>query len=169
MADQVETIQGGETRRVNQRGGKRLLILPKFQVPIIAINVGVMLIVSLVVWAGLERALGDLKPAAGLSEMEAEFYRNFLNHQAWIFRAYLVGALVAGAVISTILTLVISHRLAGPLVRMRGFFTSLTEARGEFHELTFRDGDYLGDLPPLINRALANARSSSDRKAASRD
>ena len=52
---------------------------------------------------------------------------------------------------------VISHRLAGPLVRLRRFFQVIADT-GQVTNLSFRKGDYLSDLPPLVNKALGRLK-----------
>lgn len=137
---------------------KRLLIFPRFQLSIIAINLGVIFTISLVVWIGTERALSGLQPAAGLSGMEVEFFKNYLAYHASTVRTSLFLTLAAGIVTSFFATLILSHRFAGPLIRMRNYFRGLSEGQPATTELSFRDGDYLSDFPPLINRAVKNLR-----------
>jgi hypothetical protein len=59
------------------------------------------------------------------------------------------------AVLSTaVLTLLISHRMAGPINRLNGFFAHIVKT-GEFPpEIRFRNGDFFQELPPKINEAF---------------
>jgi hypothetical protein len=53
-----------------------------------------------------------------------------------------------------VFTLILTHKMAGPLMRLKGFFGDVAKT-SEFPEaLRFRDGDYFQDLPPAINGAF---------------
>jgi hypothetical protein len=142
-------------RRYSRR---KFLIFPKFQIPVLAVNLGVILLMAGIVWFGAQNAFSELRPAAGLSDGEREFFLRYLDYQAHRFERSLLLALVAGTGVSTFLSLVITHRFSGPLLRLRGYFKMLSERPPQSGEavprLEFRDGDYLSDLPPLINEAV---------------
>lgn len=143
---------------------RKLLVLPRFQLLIIGINFGVVLIMSLIIWVGTQSALQDLQPAAGLSGIEVTFYKNYLNYQTRSFQFALLASFVIGTLVSGVLTLIITHRISGPMIRMREYFRSLSRSnRGQpIPELSFRDGDYFKDLPPLINAAIGQLRDPSE-------
>jgi hypothetical protein len=143
----------------------RLLIFPKFQLPVIAINLGVIIVMTSIIWAVMHNALSDLKPAAGLSSMEAEFYTHYLDYQVASFQRALLVSFVAGSAISTFLTLVITHRFSGPLLRLRGHFRAICQGISPIPHLEFRDGDYLSDLPPLVNGAIERIASERNERA----
>lgn len=67
--------------------------------------------------------------------------------------SYIGLALIAGVILSEIFILIISHKLAGPLVRLRNHFEEIGKT-GEPKPLSFREGDFFSDLPPVINNAL---------------
>jgi hypothetical protein len=67
-------------------------------------------------------------------------------------------ALAASLVITAVCTLLISHRLAGPIIRLKKVFSEI-EKNGDFPEpVRFRQGDYFEDLPPMINQAFLALR-----------
>ena len=50
-------------------------------------------------------------------------------------------------------TISLTHRMAGPIIRLRGHIRSI--ANGEdVSPLTFRDGDFFSDLPELFNQMV---------------
>jgi hypothetical protein len=153
--------QASPPRRKNLR--RRVLIFPKFQVPVLLINLGVICIMAGIVWFGAHNAFSELRPAAGLSDSEREFFLRYLDYQERNFHRALFAALLVGLGVSTVLTLVVTHRFSGPLLRLRGYFKQLSERPEEGAEraprLEFRDGDYLSDLPPLINLAVHRMES----------
>ena len=148
-----------------RRGLRQFLILPKFQLLVIGINVGVTLIMAVILWAQTRNALENLAPTARLSGLDIEFYRNYLDYQARAFQESLGISLVVGLVISIVTTLVITHRISGPMFRMKGYFRAICEGKFPDHPLEFRDGDYFEDLPPLINKAIRQI-SAREKKSA---
>ncbi|MBC7691221.1 MAG: hypothetical protein H7222_05580 [Methylotenera sp.] len=151
-------------RSPKSNGRKKLLIHPQFQLLLLGVNFGVILLFSTIVWATVQNTLLDLKPAAGLSGMEVDAYRRFLDYQAGNFQTAILGSMVVGLIVSGVVTLLISHRFAGPLIRLRNYFRSIGQSADAelVPELSFRDGDYLGELPPLINKAFARVQTKVD-------
>jgi hypothetical protein len=116
----------------------------------------------------MSRAFADLSRAAGVSGVEAEFYQNYLAFHSHQLRLALALSFIVAAIASTLMTLVLSHRFSGPLVRMRGYFRQLTEQPGTkpLPKLSFRRGDFLSDIPPLVNSALSRIqREAGDERA----
>ncbi|HAR41392.1 MAG TPA: hypothetical protein DCS07_01975 [Bdellovibrionales bacterium] len=147
------------------RSGRRktLLIFPRFQLSIIGVNVGIILTMALLLWVAVENAFRDLQPAAGLSVNEATFFRNYVAYQATQVRIGLLVAGLCGIAISVIATLIMSHKFAGPLVRLRNYFTKACDGTSPISELNFRDGDFLSEFPPLVNKAMAVAQERGAR------
>lgn len=141
---------------------KRLLIHPKFQLLLLGVNLGVMLLFAAIVWATVQNTLLDLKPAAGLSGEEIDFYKRYLDYQAHSFQNAILISTVAGLMISGGVTLIVSHRIAGPMIRLRNFFRALaTRSLSPLPKLEFREGDYFTDLPPLVNEAISRVHSGT--------
>jgi hypothetical protein len=145
---------------------RNLLIHPKFQLPIILANLGILLVFFAIAWVGIRNALMDLKPAAGLSGMEAEFFKKYVDYQAAQIEHALLVALGVGVVAATGITLIMTHRLAGPLVRMRCYFQSIIDGKPPIRRLEFRDGDFLREMEPLVNNAIEKIQSQERQKSA---
>lgn len=145
---------------------KKVLIHPKFQLLLLGVNLGVMLIFAAIVWATVQNTLLDLKPAASLSGQEIDFYKRYLDYQAHSFQNAILISTMAGLMISGGVTLIISHRIAGPMVRLRNFFRILaTRTSGPPLKLEFREGDYFTDIPPLVNEAISRVRGERTSEA----
>ena len=66
-------------------------------------------------------------------------------------------------VLSCFVTLIISHRLAGPMVIMQKYFKQLEES-GEIEQaLKLRDGGFFKELPEAINRGLDSIQKSQNQ------
>ncbi len=50
-------------------------------------------------------------------------------------------------------TVALTHRMAGPIVRLRGHIRPIA-AGEDVAPLTFRDGDFFTDVPPLFNEMM---------------
>ena len=56
-------------------------------------------------------------------------------------------------------TVALTHRMAGPIVRLRGHIRSVAEGE-EVGPLKFRDGDFFDDVPALFNEMVAALKRS---------
>jgi nitrogen fixation/metabolism regulation signal transduction histidine kinase len=71
---------------------------------------------------------------------------------------YMLIAFVIAVLSTAVLTMLISHRMAGPINRLNGFFTQITKT-GDFPpDVRFRSGDFFQELPPKINEAFLAIR-----------
>lgn len=50
-------------------------------------------------------------------------------------------------------TVALTHRMAGPIVRLRSHIRAIAEGE-DVDPLKFRDGDFFRDLPPLFNQMI---------------
>ncbi len=137
----------------NRRRFPKLLIYPRFQLPLIGINLGILFLAFVGFWVTSQQMVQDLAPAAKLSGVEVEFFQRYLSYQEAQFRSAFLIAMLLAALVSGGATLLLSHRVAGPIVRLRGFLRSIVKGE-QTAPLTFRDGDFLSDLPHLVNEAV---------------
>lgn len=86
-------------------------------------------------------------------------YFGFLNNQYENLYEYLSWALIISLTLSFLITLFISHKFAGPLVRLKNYFDEISKT-GEIKELKFREGDYLSDLPEKVNNAFNKIKNN---------
>lgn len=152
--------QGASFSRPKTR--KLRLIYPTFQLRMLFANLGaVLLIFTMTAWLvndAFERML-DTGYAAGMSSSHPYFA--FVREQSGrVIRAVGISCVI-GFVISAITTLRLSHRIAGPFVRLRGYFKGISEGQ-PVRPVSFRHGDYFLEVPPLINAALS--RINTDQK-----
>jgi hypothetical protein len=139
---------------------KNLLIYPQFQLTLMGLNWAVITAVFAVLRIQSSRVFSDLTPLTSLSQISGDYSTYFLNFQAdrlntslWFF--YAIAMLASGA-----LTLIVSYRFAGPLVRLKGYFQGLGVTQGPIRELNFRTGDFFSDLPPIVNSAIKRLKEA---------
>jgi hypothetical protein len=144
-----------EEGKKNRRFFRSLVIYPAFQLPLLGFNLFIIALSLLVFWVTGHQILSDLQPAGSLSGIEVGFYNKYLQYQTEQFnRTFLIASLVA-IVASTLFTLYLSHRMAGPMVRLRAHFRAIRDGVNPIPDLRFRDNDLLSDIPPLVNEAIA--------------
>lgn len=54
-------------------------------------------------------------------------------------------------------TVSLTHRMAGPIVRLRGHIRSIADGK-EVGPLKFRDGDFFSDVPAMFNEMMEKVR-----------
>jgi hypothetical protein len=139
---------------------RRILIYPRFQLLLITLQLGVIAGIIIPVVLSIQKTFQDLQMVAAKAGLPPthSFYRliSLEKHQ---LLSRMTVPLILGVLASTIITIVLSDRLAGPIVRLRGVFQRVAES-GETETVSFRAGDFFTDLPGLINRAFDRLRGS---------
>ena len=161
----METVAVDEPMTYQKRQSRirsRIFIMPRFQLLMLSINFAVMVIFSAVLWISVHNTFLELEPAASLTTLEGRFYKEFIEYQLSNFKEALLIATGVAGLVSSVVTIVISHRLAGPLVRLGTFFESVAKSPGKIPLLTFRDSDYLRDLPTIVNAALERVQQAAE-------
>ena len=140
----------GSTRKL-----KHWMIYPQFQMRLIIWNLLIMGIALVIVGIGACQTFSYLKGlgvAVGLSS--GHNYFQFIELQSRIlFRNLAIAGGLCGLA-SFIITMIISHRLAGPMTRLRGYFAEMKESGQVQNPLSFRKDDYMKELADEINGAL---------------
>jgi len=140
----------------NRRRLPKLLIYPEFQLKLIGLNLGILFLTFLGFWVTSQEIIQGLAPMAKISGVELEFYQKYLAYHEQQFRVAYITAVLLAVLASGGVTLFLSHRVAGPIVRLRHFLRATQ--KGDAAPLTFRDGDFFNDLPPLVNETVESLR-----------
>ena len=164
MANSAPTWNEGAKSR---RSVRKFLIYPQFQLPLIIFNLSSLFLSLLVFWVSSQRVISALEPAAKLSGVEIEFFRKYLAYQSRTMNIMFLCSGLATLLITGAATLIISHKIAGPMVALRHFFNKIKDGVEPMPRLKFRDFDFLQDIPPLINDALESLtqRMNSRKRA----
>lgn len=96
-------------------------------------------------------SLIDLGNQSGFDENHVYF--QFLKSQQEYLKFEFSLAFLISLVVSSALVLWISHRLAGPLLRLREHLSKIAET-GVYSKIIFRKSDYFQDLSNNLNEAL---------------
>lgn len=140
---------------------KKLLINPGFQLTLMGINAAVLTLVFGVLWIQAGRIFSDMGPFMGLAGLRGNLAGDYMAYESGRFQTTILLTYFFALITSSALTLVVSYRFAGPLVRLRGYFERLGTDNAPFHELSFRSGDYFSELPPIINDGLKRFKSQT--------
>ncbi len=139
----------------------RLLIYPRFQLTLIIANTVMMSLAFAFIGVQVARSFSKLKQMGinvGLPESHA--YYLFLDFHASTLYYNLGIAIAAGFFLSALITLFVSHRLAGPLVRLTNHLTSIVRGERPIRPLSFRKHDFSSELPALFNSAIESVQKN---------
>ncbi len=148
-----------------ENSGKRprirsnLLVYPQFQMALILVNILISILTFGINLFQTSRAFDrfyELGHSIQLAPDHAFF--KLIELQGNRVYSYMIWSFLIAIGISCLMMTLLSHRLAGPIVRLRSYFRDIA-AKGKIQsELKFREGDFFSDLPEAINSALKEIR-----------
>jgi hypothetical protein len=132
-------------------GRKKLLINPGFQFRFMVWMGGLALGVIGVMHLAHEWFFHQLREQARLAGLNADhvFYRFIESRQAEL-NAITVLSFVAVVLLVAVLGLVLSHKIAGPMYRLKRHLEEVANT-GTQKPLKFRDGDFFLEIPEAYN------------------
>ena len=141
---------------------KLRLIYPQFQLRLLGLQVLVTCVILAVVAWQNQRSFEHFRSmGAKVALPPGHPYFKFLEEQNSLFHSYLYIAFGIGLVLSTLVTLVLSHRLAGPIVRTTAYLDEIIENKKiPDQPLAFRESDFFKELPAKLNEALYSIRET---------
>ena len=148
-----------KSRPVFTRKLKHWMIYPKFQMRLIIWNLLIMSMAFGIVGIGVCQTFSYLKglgTAVGLPN--GHNYFQFIQLQSSVFFRNLAIAGALCGIASFMITLIVSHRLAGPMTRLRTYFAEIKSSGQVQDPLKFRKDDYMLELADEINSALENLK-----------
>ena len=128
----------------------KYLIYPKFQLTLVMANTFMMTMICLAIYFGAKGAFNNIP--------NNHPYYNFLEYQAQHIYKHLFVCFMIGMIFSNLVIITISHKVAGPIVRLKNNFISMQE-HGEIEKIIFRKGDFFSELPEIINSALTRVKN----------
>jgi hypothetical protein len=141
-----------------RRWHSQFLIYPSFQLKLIAIQLGAASLTLGLAWVWVGRAFAELREQARTANFSEDHpYFELLQFQEHRIFTSLLAAFAIGTALATVINLKLTQRLAGPIVRLRGYFAALRPGEPGPPPLTFREGDFFEELPIIINSALGAA------------
>jgi len=134
---------------------KKYLVYPKFQMTLILLNSVVTLVLFVMTSLLVVRSNLFLENVVRQAKLPAQdVFIQILDQQLRSLMGYMGLTVFIAVTITGLLTLLISHKLAGPMIKLRRYFSEIEKNGNVNEELRFRESDFFQDLPPTINRAL---------------
>lgn len=165
-------MKRGYVAKTSKRDRKlsNLIIYPEFQLLMLFIQGAFMSFGFGTIGFQLNRSFSQFEGLGKEIHLQSDhpFFR-LIHLQANQLYFSLAVAFLISITFSSLITLIVSHRLAGPIVRTRMYFqTFLKDGRLE-GKLTFRKGDFFSDLPSLINESIRLIGNPNEKKDCEND
>ena len=161
MSDQMKNTAEKSPERKSQQGGrKNFLINPRFQLSFLAYTLGVSILTIAFFYAADAYFFWKFHQLGqGLGLPSNHVFFQFLDEQHSTKNTYYGIAAAVSLVFLTIWGLLLSHRVAGPLYRLRKHLHSV--AQGEtFSDVRFRKGDYFVEVADAYNVQMIRYRQA---------
>jgi hypothetical protein len=148
----------------------RLIIYPRFQIMLILINGLLFLAAFSVFLFHAHQSFSSFVEMGRTINLPPEHpYFTFLELQRRDHYASMALTIGLTFAVGLFLVILLSQRLAGPIVRTVGYFKRIEETGQIAERLSFRQNDFFRELPPAVNAALLkltdDAQSPSSKKA----
>ena len=159
---QTQAAPAGPTRPKWYK--RKYLVYPKFQMTLILLNSAVTLVIFGLIAFLVIRSHLYLENLVKQTRLPAQnLFIQLLTEQLRSLLIYMFTALGLGIVTTATATLLISHKMAGPMIRLRNFFSSVSKTGNFPDALRFREGDFFQDLPPAVNQAFTTLKKRWQR------
>jgi hypothetical protein len=134
---------------------RKYLVYPQFQMTLIIVNSGMTIILFGLTALLVVRSHIYLEALVRQTRLPAQnLFSQLLTQQLRTLLIYMSVALLVAVLSTGLTTLLLSHKMAGPMIKMRNFFNTISK-NGDFpQDLYFRKGDFFQDLPPSVNKAF---------------
>ena len=149
----------------NFRVRKHFLIYPAFQLRLIWVLVASTVVTYGMLLFFLFECFQRLREQGILAHLPPDhsYFESIVFQEDFMYR-HMCGALFGGFLVSTIVTLIVSQRLAGPIIRIQNYLKLIIKNGHIDPSVEFRTGDFFPDLPRLLNTALVRVQNFSKEK-----
>lgn len=131
----------------------KFLIYPKFQLPLIFWNILIFLGVTAVQLFVSHKAFTNFKELGETAGFDVNhpYFAFIQRYEAEFMQYAMIGASI-GLVCFVIANLILSHKISGPICRLKSYFSDLEKNKKPI--LSFRKKDFFSELPEVINSAI---------------
>ncbi|HLE12781.1 MAG: hypothetical protein A2504_09485 [Bdellovibrionales bacterium RIFOXYD12_FULL_39_22] len=132
----------------------KYIIYPQFQYTLVAINSFILFVVITVFGVQIYRSFAYINGLGVRANLPPDHnYFKFINIQTHNLMVNMTIASFISLVFSVLFTIYFSHRLVGPIVRLKAHFLEIFN-NGIIRPINFRKTDYFTDLAEVVNNAL---------------
>jgi methyl-accepting chemotaxis protein len=153
FARSIAVMASGKWEKVNKR--QTWIINPKFQYKVIlcGLSIGsIALILTFIANKMFFSRCYDVLLRSGIGG--GDLLWQFMGQQERIMGGLFLGVLLIVMVISGLLGLIISHRIAGPMYKLHQSFQAVADGKRS-HHLTFREEDFFHEIADIHNQAFS--------------
>jgi hypothetical protein len=140
---------------------RNFLLFPSVQFTLILSGCVISLLTFGIIWFRLSGIFVELQSVGTQLKFSPDggYFKLLVSQQKLIFQNLLVVGSISAAM-SAMVVLVISHKILGPIYRLKKYFDLINEERGVLpaQPLAFRRHDFFRELAPIINQALASLK-----------
>lgn len=137
---------------------RKFIIYPQFQYVIVAVNIIILFCSFMFMALQLERSFLELYHLGNEVNLSPDhvYFKFLAHHSSKLFQSLAIASLVS-FIFSVFITVSLSHKLAGPIVRLREHLRRFGNDK-KYEPLSFRKGDFFNDLPEIVNKALSSEK-----------
>lgn len=131
---------------------RNYFIYPQFQLKLIAIIMAISLLAPVIIFAFQSFSFNQqIKNGQMMNLSENHpyfvFYKEFQSETLFVFAV----SVAINFVFAFVIGLVVSHRIAGPLVKLKKHLNHVSQENEKDHPVYFRDGDFFRDVAEAYN------------------
>ncbi len=145
--------------------GRILLINPEFQLKFIGLSIVILLLSLSIFFLANEVFFHNFITKGQALNLPANhpFYLLLQEQKSYMGKVFIVASILLGLSFS-IVGLVFSHRIAGPLYRLTRYFQNAARSKDLYPtHLHFREKDFFQEIPQAVNEFLDCKNKSQDK------
>lgn len=135
---------------MNKRKMRSIIVYPEFQLKLISLFIGLFFLSTISIFLATHLYFWNFKQKAlkaGIDQSQALF--SFLDTMKLELDLTFIVVAVINLIILFGCGILISHRIAGPILKIKNF---LTNKNFQQHDFALRKSDFFKELGPLINQ-----------------
>lgn len=137
----------------NHRKLKSFLLLPRFQLLFVFVNWLILMTTCLFAFFTVNQSFLKMKEIGLNMNLDNNSgYMKFLSMQEQFINGSLLIFLGGALLVSLVITIYFSHKVAGPIYRIKEYFKNFDPNNKK--PIVFRKGDFFDELPEIINTNL---------------
>jgi hypothetical protein len=135
----------------NKRNLKSYILLPKFQLVFVSLNACVLMSTCFFAYFTVHKSFENLRSIGERMNLSnSSGYMKFIQAQEVMFADSMALYVLIALGVSLIITIILSHKVAGPVYRLKKYFEEFD--RDNPRDLSFRKGDFFNDIPEIVNK-----------------
>jgi hypothetical protein len=147
------------SENIAYKGRKKLLINPRFQFSFMGWMGGLAMAVIMVMQVAHSWFFHQLRNQAQMAGLSPDHvFFHFIDARQMELNSITAISFIAVVIVVAVIGLVLSHRIAGPMYRLKTHFDE-TAKTGVPRKINFRENDYFQEVPEAYNRQFDSAQT----------